>query len=470
MYMIKKWIPHSLTSRLAFLFTIAMVFFLLFMNLFVYWATMQLVYRHEHQLLQSKVDVITNEIADDLTSRSAFNHAHLQQVLSKFVNEYQSVSLFTADEKKIITVQGPKWRPEVTRDIEKIFTPESYFIMQKKALQDERTFSVPSLSTPLRLEMVEDTKPLNHFIHILLLILGTTSVGAILISGVGGYFFARLSLRPLNRLMTEIYQMEASHLSSRLSPRSTAKEITTLTEAFNSLLDRIEAVLSKQKQFASDASHELRTPLTIIDGYLRLLDRWGKDKVEVREEAILAMKQECVRLFGLVDDLLMLAKMEEGSVSTEILEVQELTPLLEEVKNAWRSAFPSNLRLVCRWEDSLVLPMEREKIRRLLDIFLDNARKYTDEGEVRLNVYKKEEWVHIIIEDTGIGIDENELPFIFERFYRVDKSRSRQRGGSGLGLAIAKSIVDIHQGHVTIQRASQGGTAVHIMLPAHSSI
>lgn len=76
--MIKKWIPHSLTSRLAFLFTIAMVFFLLFMNLFVYWATMQLVYRHEHQLLQSKVDVITNEIADDLTSRSAFNHAHLQ--------------------------------------------------------------------------------------------------------------------------------------------------------------------------------------------------------------------------------------------------------------------------------------------------------------------------------------------------------------------------------------------------------
>ncbi|BAU27079.1 signal transduction histidine kinase [Aneurinibacillus soli] len=465
--MYKKWTPRSLTSRLAFLFTIAMVFFLLIMNLFVYWATMQLVYRHQHQLLQSKADVITNEISEDLSTHSKLNQVHLRQMLSKFVNEYQAVSLFTGDGTEIITIRGPRWRPESISDIAKVFEPESYFIIQMRAFREDRTFSVPGFAKPLRLEMLEDAKPLNHFIRTLLLILGTASVGAIMISGVGGYVLSRLGLRPLNRLMTEIYEMKAASLSPRLSLQSTAQEITALTDAFNGLLDRIEAALAKQKQFVSDASHELRTPLTIIDGYLRLLDRWGKDEVEIREEAIQAMKQECGRLFHLVDDLLLLAKLEEGTASAEILEVQDLEPLLEEVQQAWSSAFPAHLKLVCEWEDSLVIAMDREKFRRLLDIFLDNARKYTDEGEVRLKAYKQENQVHIIVEDTGIGIDEKEIPFLFERFYRVDKSRNRQKGGSGLGLAIAKTIIEMHRGEVTVCRTDQGGTAIHIVLPSY---
>jgi two-component system sensor histidine kinase ArlS len=461
----KRLASLSLTWRLTLLFTCAMLFFLLILNVFVYWATMQLVYRHEHQLLQAKADVMANEVANELANAQNFNDAHIHRIFRKFTNEYQAVFLFDAEGRNVMAVKGTKWKEESVQDQERIFTPHSYFITQKSALQDIREISVPSVPSPLKIKIVEDAEPLNHFIRILLLILGTASAGAVLISGVGGYFFSRLGLVPLNRLVNDIYKMEAAHLSSRLSVQSTAEEISALTDAFNGLLERIEAVISKQKQFVADASHELRTPLTIIDGYIRLLDRWGKDQTEVREEAIQAMKQESQRLFHLIDDLLTLAKLEDSHVSMESLDIQELSPLLEEVKQAWTSVFPAQLQFVCEWEPHLTLPMDREKIRRLLDIVLDNARKYTDEGEVYLRAYKEGDFIHIAIEDTGIGIKEDEIPFVFERFYRVDKSRSRQLGGSGLGLAIAKSIVDIHGGYIRIERTAKGGTGVHILLP-----
>ncbi|WP_047152313.1 sensor histidine kinase [Aneurinibacillus tyrosinisolvens] len=462
----KRFGPYSLTSRLTLLFTAGMVFFLLILNLFVYWATMQLVYRHEHQLLESKVNAIAIDITDKLTIHPSLGHMHLHPMLTKFKNDYQRLSLIGPDGTEIARVTGVKWREESVRDYGEIFEPDSYIVTRKEALEASQVLVLPGPYPGMQIKILEDAEPLNHFINILLLILGTASTGAVIISGFGGYLLTRIGVRPLDRLIVDIHQMRASRLSSRLPLRSTAKEIGTLTKAFNTLLDQIEEVVSKQKQFIADASHELKTPLTIIDGYIRLLERWGKDEAEVRDEALKAMSHESHRLFHLIHDLLLLAGLDEVSPDTEKLEVQDLTPLLEEVKKAWTSAFPAHLQLIFKWDEPLVLAMDREKIRRLLDIFLDNARKYTDEGQVYVHAYQDGPLIHIKVEDTGIGIDEEELPHIFERFYRVDKSRNRQWGGSGLGLAIAKSIVTSHGGEVTMQHSSLGGTEVHIELPS----
>jgi two-component system sensor histidine kinase ArlS len=457
----------SLTARLSLLFTGGMVFFLLILNLFVYLTTMQLVYRHEHQLLQSKVAVMIDELNEEMGSQPSISKVRLEKILHKFTNEYQAVSLIDSHGRVLAASKGRNWKEESVQNDRKIFIPNSYFVTEKSALRDVRTIAGPHGSSPLTVEVVEDTEPLNHFIRLLLLILGTASIGAILISGIGGYFLTRLGLWPLNRLIDALSRMEASQLSFRLVSRTEteAKEITTLTDTFNQLLTRIETVVARQRQFISDASHELRTPLTIIDGYIRLLNRWGKDDETVREEAVQAMQQESKRLFSLLNDLLTLAKAEETPISVENLEAHDLSLLLQEVKHAWVSAIPSHLSLICSWESPLILRMDREKIRRLIDILVDNACKYTDEGEIRLNAWKEGNNIHIAVEDTGIGIEEKELPHVFERFYRVDKSRSRQRGGSGLGLSIAKSIVDMHRGVVNIERMNEGGTRVHVVLP-----
>jgi two-component system, OmpR family, sensor histidine kinase ArlS len=464
-FVYSRLLPISLRSRLTILFTAGMVFFLVILNGFIYWATAQVLYRNENQLLQSKVHLIAGEVTDNLKEYPALDPASLRRLLGHFANEYQAISLLRSDGSEMITVVGPNLQKNRLRDYRKLFQPKSIFIAEKNVFIARQSIKLSSPISLIQVEIIEDAEPLKHFMHILFIILGTASIATLGIAGLGGYWLARIGLRPLNRLIADIRQMTATRLSERLAAPDTSSEITELVQSFNTLLDRIEEAMMRQKQFISDASHELRTPLSIIEGYTRLLDRWGKLKDEVRDESLKAMQQETRRIFRLVDDLLSLAKLEQVPFAPQSLDVQSLVPLLKEVKQSWESTFPSHLKLLCRWEEPLILPMDRERIRQLLDILLDNAKKYTDMGQVTLIAYSDQQWIHIQVEDTGIGIPEEDLPYIFERFYRVDKSRSRQRGGSGLGLAIAKLIVEGHGGEVTLQRASTGGVHVHVKLP-----
>lgn len=433
------------------MFTSGILLLLLFFSIFIFWSTLQLVYHHEQRLLSQKAAAIASDLKTEIIEESSLEYSYLTRLLMNYSEENQLILLLDQKGNKLASAAGAGWNQD----------PDDF---QEKVLSAQEPVEIPFSSNPLMVQIMETTGPLAWYFSILSTILVLSSLFTIILSGVAGYMLSKWGLKPLDQLIEQVHSISPQRLSQRIRHYNVENEIYELIQAFNLLLDRMEETLVSQQRFVADASHELRTPLSIIEGYVSLLQRWGKDKPEVREEALAALKQECTRLFRLIEDLLSLAKLQDVSHSGAEMKIQPFAPLLLEVKQAWLSVYPKQINLSFEWEESLCLVMDRDKIRRLFDILLDNARKYTEQGEVKVAAYSDKEWIHIRVEDTGIGIPAKEIPHIFRRFYRVEKSRNRKKGGSGLGLAIAQSIVDDHQGTIRIEPAASGGIQVHVLL------
>ncbi|WP_312116038.1 sensor histidine kinase [Brevibacillus reuszeri] len=433
------------------MFSSVMLVLLLFLTIFIFWSTSNLVYQHEQRLLNQKASAIASDLKTEITEESSLDMSYLSRLLMNYSDANQSIALLDQKGKRLASIEGANWSKE----------PDDFY---DRILTAKESVEFPFASHIIYVEISETTEALEWYFTMLFSILLFASLITLALSGIGGYFLSKWGLRPLDQLITQIHSISPQRLSQRIHHYNVEKEIYELIHAFNLLMDRMEDTLVSQQRFVTDASHELRTPLTIIEGYVSLLQRWGKNKPEIREEALGALRQECDRLSRLIEDLLTLAKLQDESESNTQRNIQSLTPLLLEVKHAWLPVYPPQITLSFEWTEPLFLYMDRERMRQLLDILLDNARKYTDQGEVKVRAFSDESWVHVMIEDTGIGIPESELPHLFKRFYRVDKSRNRIRGGNGIGLAIAQSIIQDHQGLITISPASQGGTRVHVQL------
>ncbi|KQL49485.1 histidine kinase [Brevibacillus choshinensis] len=442
---------HSLKWRLTLLFSAAMLILLLFLSIFIFFSTSNLVYQHEQKLLNQKATAIASDLKTEINEEASLRVTYLTRLLTNYADINQSIILIDQNGKQLASIQGANWNKE----------PQDFY---ERTLIAKEPVQLPFSSELLFVQITTTTEALEWYFSILLTIILLSSFFTLLLSGIGGYLLSKWGLKPLDQLIQQIHTIFPKQLTQRIHHQHVETEIYELINAFNLLLDRMEEALVSQQRFVTDASHELRTPLSIIEGYVSLLQRWGKNKPEVREEALVALRQECKRLFKLIDDLLSLAKLQDASYLGSVKVVQPLTPLLLEVKQAWLPIFPDQIKLSFEWEESLSLFMDRERIRQLLDILLDNARKYTDEGQVRVRAYRDGEWVHIHVEDTGIGISEKEIPHLFKRFYRVDKSRTRKRGGNGIGLAIAQAIVEDHDGSITIIPSSQQGLCVKVLL------
>lgn len=432
-----------------------MLVLLLFLVVFIFWSTSNLAYQHEQRLLNQKAKAIASDLTTDITDDSTLDISYLSRLLLNYSDVNQSILLIDQQGKRLASIEGANWSRE--RDF------------YEKVLLAKAQLPLPFSFHPIFVQISETTKALEWYFALLLMILLLASVITLVLSGVGGYLLSKWGLRPLDQLIGQIHSISPKRLSQRIHHYNVETEIYELIHAFNLLMDRMEEALVSQKRFVTDASHELRTPLAIIEGYISLLQRWGKHKPEVREEALVALGQECTRLSRLIEDLLSLARLQDVPQMNAQKTIQSLSPLLLEVKQAWLPVYPVQIALSFEWTDPLYVYMDRERVRQLLDILLDNARKYTDQGQVAVKAYSDENWVHIVIEDTGIGVPEREIPHLFKRFYRVEKSRNRIRGGNGIGLAIAQSIVDDHQGVIAISASTSGGTQVHVQLKQEHS-
>ncbi|WP_035286209.1 sensor histidine kinase [Brevibacillus massiliensis] len=444
---------RSLAWRLTFFLSCGMFVFLLSFSIFVYINTTQLFNQHEQRLLEQKGQSIRSDLTAAMIENPVFGLADLTQTLSLYSDVNQSILLLSPEGKVLAAFPGVSWK-------------ESQKKTYWNVLVTSQTINLPGYSGPLQITILQSLEPFLPFFHYLLITLSLASIGILAFSVFGSYGLTQLGLRPLTRFISQIHTMNKYQLIHPIAVTSKMVEIDELIVAFNTLLKRVEEAMTKQKQFIDDASHEFRTPLTIIEGYLRLLMRWGKEREDVREEALAAMSHECTRLFRLIDDLLRLAKLQNSSVQAYHIELQSLVPILEETKLAWSPVYTKQVALFFEWEEPLTAPVDKEKIRQLLDILLDNARKYTREGEVRVTAHRHAGWIHLHVIDTGIGIPEEKIPHLFERFFRVETSRNREQGGSGLGLAIANSIVEAHGGTISISSPPAGGADVHVKLPA----
>ncbi|MFC4556656.1 two-component system histidine kinase PnpS [Virgibacillus kekensis] len=221
-----------------------------------------------------------------------------------------------------------------------------------------------------------------------------------------------------------------------------------------------------RKDFVANVSHELKTPITSIKGFAETLLDGALDDKETLQNFLSIIHDESTRLQVLIEDLLTLSRLEKDEYKPVKSEIN-MNRLVEEVLPITNhAAEQKGISLTVEMDNNISLRADKERIKQIVINLLTNAVNYTPEnGDVKLTVTDKDENIHIEVSDTGIGISQEAIPRIFERFYRVDKARSRNTGGTGLGLAIVKHIVEVHDGRITVESESNKGSTFHVYLP-----
>ena len=274
---------------------------------------------------------------------------------------------------------------------------------------------------------------------------------------------SRRALSPISDIVTAARGLSASNLSERIAADGAKDELLELTEVLNSMLDRIESAYNAQKQFVSDASHELRTPIAVIQGYADMLGRWGKSDPAVRDEAIAAISSETRAMKSLVEQLLFIAR-HENSPQRYKMEFFDLKELAEESLKEMH-IIAGNHKITAGKMESAIVRGDRNALKQALRVFLDNALKYTaEDGEIALCCVKEQGWARLTVQDNGIGISEEDLKRVFDRFYRAANVRGSEVDGHGLGLSIARMIVLAHGGRIEVQSRPGAGSRFHILL------
>lgn len=286
-----------------------------------------------------------------------------------------------------------------------------------------------------------------------------------LAAGVG-FWLSRRALAPVDRLTRAARSIGGGRLSSRLEVARTGDELQRLAETLNDMLERIEVSFRRITEFTADASHELRTPVSLIRTEAEVALRRSRTLEEYRA-ALQHILAEAERTTRLLEQLLGLARTDAGS---ELLEFRELDlkTVVQQAAHAWSEAVSANgMTLQSKLPDQEIeVRGDEAALRRVVDVLVDNAVKYAREkGSVRLCLRREAGSAVIAVEDDGIGIPAEEQTRIFERFYRVDKARSRSQGGAGLGLAIANWIVGQHRGTISVESALGKGSTFEVRLP-----
>jgi heavy metal sensor kinase len=283
----------------------------------------------------------------------------------------------------------------------------------------------------------------------------------LLIAGASGFLLARKSLSPVVEMSEQAKRMGAANLGERLKVASAKDELGRLAGAFNELLSRLSRSFENMRGFMADASHELRTPLSIIRGEADVALSQDREKSEYRE-SLAIIQDEARRLSRIVDDMLALARADAGQHPLEVREFY-LNDLVEEAARSMKVLAASRgVSVAVYIAEDVAFRGDEDLIRRLVMNLLDNAIKYTPEGgSVSVRLVMAPPGVKLIVSDTGIGIPAEAAAHVFERFYRVDRARSRAEGGSGLGLSIAKWVAEAHKGSIElISRPGQGSEFV----------
>lgn len=276
---------------------------------------------------------------------------------------------------------------------------------------------------------------------------------------VGRYISVK-TLKPIRDLIHLASKMSIDDLDKRIEIDENAPddEIKLLTNTFNDMTERLALSFDMQTRFIQDASHELRTPISVIQGYANILSRWGKDDPEVLTESVESIKSETERMTALVKKLLYLASNEEITAKTEV----SLNDCAKEAADELSVIeMPHTIRIFDEAKTNIY--GDKDLIRQLLIIFIENSIKYRRNDEANIEIHIGEGFFSV--KDDGLGIGAEDIPHIFKRFYRGDKSRSQTISGTGLGLSIAERIIQLHGAKVSLTSAVLSGTEITVKFP-----
>lgn len=328
-------------------------------------------------------------------------------------------------------------------------------VYTKPVFENDKVAYIVQVASPL--DAVEAA--LNN----LKIALGTIVPIVVLATGIIGYLLAMAALHPVNNMIRTIRQITAANMKLKIAVPRTNDEIQRLAETFDDMLGRLDHAFTSQRQFVEDLSHELKTPLTVMKGEFEVALKKMRSSEEY-ESILKSGLEEINKITSLVENLLMIARLESNQIAPEITAV-ELAGLVSNIVSDMKVlADQKQIQLAFSGPSSQPIKGDTNQLKRLFVNLIDNAIKYTPPGG-RISIYMDRDNgnVSIRIVDTGKGIPKEELDHIFDRFYRVDKSRSSI--GFGLGLSIVKSIAEMHKGTVTVSSQPGQGTTFNIRLP-----
>ncbi|MCW0953858.1 HAMP domain-containing histidine kinase [Weissella ceti] len=305
------------------------------------------------------------------------------------------------------------------------------------------------------------------FKRIYLIILVSIVLGLILLS-IWNYWLVNYLTQPvkaMTNLADEIRRDPNSPERVTITTRHN-DELTGLASLLNSMLDQIQSFISQQQRFVEDVSHELRTPVAIVKGHMELLNRWGKDDPKILAESIEASLQEISRMQGLVQEMLDMTRADQ----VELAFKKENTDVRQVVQTVFANYQMITPDFTFYLDDDLNKPtfvnMSRDHLEQILIILTDNAVKYSQTRlEIHFAMAKHGHFVEIAIQDFGEGLTPEDADHVFDRFFRVDKARSRKQGGNGLGLSIAQKLIEGYGGQIWLESAINEGSIFHIKLP-----
>jgi heavy metal sensor kinase len=337
-------------------------------------------------------------------------------------------------------------------------------------LPPENTGVIPRImprdsgNVPVVLIMGRPTGLIDESLSKLLIVFLLAIPVCLVFAGGSGIFLAQQILKPVDTIAQTAREIEESDLSRRVDVK-TKDELGRLALTLNQMIDRLEKAFIRQKEFTSDASHELRAPLAIIQAESTLALQKDRDAISYRQ-SLETVSQEVDNMAKIIDQLLMLARSDAGKEQMYFEEI-DLGELLRGLtSDVTVLCQDKGLSLELNAAKSVSIKGDRGKLRRLFLNVLDNAIRYTPGGgAISIQLSSEGQTALVAIKDTGIGIPREHLSHIFDRFYRVDKARSRAEGGSGLGLAICKQILEAHGGVISVESQVGKGSVFSIRLP-----
>lgn len=421
-------------------------------------------------LLSEKTEKLTKEDILEVLNKAEKYELDQNQVYKKNSSFYpmnEEVNIRVFDTSKELLFQTQNWqdRPQVSSKLEAQYVTlstgeESVQVMMPILSRNTRVLIGHLQVTNRMAKLVELKKQLRFLFLQLIIMEGIVAVGL-------AYFISRLISKPIEEIHDIIASINEENIETkRLIVPKKNDEFAIVSQQFNELLDKISFYISQQKHFVEDVSHELRTPVAIVEGHLKLLNRWGKDDPEVLEESLTASLSEIQRMKTLVQEMLDLSRAPQVREQYKDA-TTEVVATLEQIVTNFKVLYPDFTFIAdIDTKKEIISPIYRNHFEQIIIILLDNAVKYsTDRKEIIVSLSPTTEAVEIGIQDFGMGLSEEDKKKVFSRFYRVDKARSRERGGNGLGLSIAKELIEGYNGKISVTSRLNQGSQFKVKLP-----
>lgn len=435
--------------------TLLMLVILLVLAFVIYFSFSQLTYSSEVNQLQSETNALVAKFNETETSDPS-------NVLRAYVPVNGLVKVTVPEGKQPSPIQSPTVTVKLPAELEgqsgtvKV-DDERFAYVKAPIIWTDGQVAEVTVAQSLR----ETTNNLNTLR--LVLIAGTLlAMIPVVISSV---VLGKIVTQPITNLTNTMTRIQRNGQFERLPIEGKSQdELTQMGNTFNEMMSLLEENYSKQEEFVSNASHELKTPLTVIGSYAKLLQRQGMQDEKIAEESVAAIRAETDRMKALIEQLLHIARRSESQVEWTQMDALDL---LEQTVTAMNTSYDREFKLITS-EQSLPVVTDIAKFKQLLYILLDNARKYSSE-KVEVVARKNGDTI-IQVRDTGIGIPKEAVPYVFERFYRVDKARNRETGGFGLGLSLAKQLADSLKVRIELESIEQLGTTVSIIFSENFNV